>query len=885
MEFGLHAVRSCAVANVRILACIMRVQGVMDWHATSPEAVLERFETSLQGLSADEVAARRARYGENTLPEAERRSLLSVFFGQFKNPLIYLLLGAAAIALAIGDASDAIVIAIVVVVNAIVGTFQEGRAEHALAALRRYSAQKTRVRRSEHEVVVDARELVPGDIVLVGAGDAVSADARLVELAALQVSEAALTGESVPVAKQVDPIDAKAELADRTTMIYSGTHATAGRGVAVVVATGTETELGKIASLAEASQPRQTPLEQRVDRFGRYVMIAAFAMLAVFGVVGWLRGLPAADIAMLGISQVVGLIPEGLPVAMTVALAVGVQRMAKRRAIVRRLSAVETLGSTTVICSDKTGTLTKNEMTAAATYVAPGADERALLDAAVLCSDANHDFGDPTEIALIVLARKHGIDVGALRRANPRRAEIPFDSAIKAMATEHATPDGTRVFIKGAPEAVLALCASVDAGVGSQIEQMAERALRVLAFAVVEGALGGDELHALRGRAKLLGLIGEIDPPREEAATAVAACRAAGIRPIMVTGDYKATGFAVARTLGIARDGDRAIDGRELEALSDEELARDLDRIAVFARVHPGQKVRIVDAYQARGEVVAMTGDGVNDAPALVGADVGVAMGGAGTDVAKEAAEIVITDDKFDTIVAAVEEGRVVYRNIKKAVLFLVATSFAEVLVLLIAVAAGYPAPFAAVQILWNNLVTEGVVTINLVMQPAEGDEMQRPPRGTDDPLLSRTMLKRLAVMTPTIVACTLGWFFYRIESGVPYPVAQTETFTLLAVCEWFNVLNCLSATRSAFSFGLLRNRWLLAGLVVGNLLQISVVFFAPLGGLFHTVPLHFEQVIAIGLVASLVLWVEELRKLVARRRQRPSPKGWQPAQRVAVGS
>jgi Ca2+-transporting ATPase len=845
------------------------------WHAMPVDAALAELDAHLAGLDDDEVARRHAHYGDNALPAARRRSLASVFLGQFTNPLIYLLLLAAGIAFLVSAPNDAIVIVVVVVVNATVGTVQEGRAERALLALRSISGQKTRVRRAGRERLIDALDLVPGDIVLVGAGDAVTADARLVEAEALQVSEAALTGESVPVAKRCEPVAGDAELADRMTMIYSGTHATAGRGVALVVATGAMTELGTIAHLAEAATPPKTPLERRVDRFGRIVMLVALAMLAVFAAVGFARGLPPAEIAMLGISQVVGLIPEGLPVAMTVALAIGVQRMAKRRAIVRRLAAVETLGSTTVICSDKTGTLTKNEMTV---EQVEAIDRPELLTAAVLCNDA-HDArtGDPTETALLALAEREGIEVSSLRAKHPRTAEIPFDASIKAMATAH----GDRIYIKGAPEAVLPLCGDPP-DVRASIDRMTSRALRVLAFAMADGPLEHD-IASLGGRAKLLGLVGEIDPPREEAACAVAACRDAGIRPVMVTGDHKATGLAIARTLGIARGPDEAIDGRELETLSKTELARRLDRIAVFARVHPTQKVRIVDAYQARGEVVAMTGDGVNDAPALARANVGVAMGGTGTDVAKQAAEIVITDDKFDTIVAAVEEGRIVYRNIKKAVLFLLATSFAEVVVLLGAVALGYPAPFAAVQILWNNLVTEGVVTINLVMQPAEGDEMRRPPRDVDVTLITRQLLTRLAVMTPTIVACTLGWFIVRLSTGVPYSVAQTETFTLLAVCEWFNALNCVSTRRSAFASR--PNRWLLGGLVIGNLLQVAVVFLAPLGALFHTVPLDWHQVFAIGAVASLVLWTEELRKLIARKRSARHRNERHVAHGAAVGS
>jgi Ca2+-transporting ATPase len=519
-------------------------------------------------------------------------------------------------------------------------------------------------------------------------------------------------------------------------------------------------------------------------------------------------------------------------------------------------------------------------------------DLRALVEAAVLCNDSQllgpdasdprwRALGDPTEAALLTLAIKAGVIPAELRARSPRHAEIPFDSAEKMMATQHDGPDGTTVLLKGAPETVVELCAAVRRGSAAQAldepmraqvqaaaDSMAERALRVLAIAavpagVIDGRLG---FGAFRGRATLLGLVGQIDPPRPEVAEAVAQCRDAGIRPVMVTGDHKTTGLAVARALGIAREGDLALDGRELAELSEEALAESIDRVSVFARVHPTQKLRIVNAYQRRHDVAAMTGDGVNDAPALVRADVGVAMGITGTDVAKESAEIVVTDDNFATIVAAIEEGRLVYRNIKKIVVLFLATSFAEVAVLLVAMLLGYPPPFAAVQILWNNLVTEGLITVNLAMDPPEGDEMRQSPVPANEPLLTRAMLTRISLMTVAIIVSTLGWFVARLSTGTTFAVAQTETFTLLAVCEWFNVLNCRSERRTVFSPNVFANRWLVGGLVAANVLQFGVVFLPPHNNVFHTVPFGLEQVIAIGAVGSLVLWVEEVRKLVARR-------------------
>jgi Ca2+-transporting ATPase len=759
--------------------------------------------------------------------------------------------------------------------------------------------------------VVEALELVPGDIVLLAAGDAIAADARLIEAAQLQVAEAALTGESVPVSKSVTPVAAAMGLADRHCMVYSGTYATAGRARAVVVATGVHTEVGRIAGLTEGAEEPKTPLELRLEGFGRALVVAALGLFVLVVLLGLWRELPLSQVLMVAISQMVSMVPEGLPVAMTIALAVGMQRMAERGAIIRRLSAVETLGSTTVICSDKTGTLTRNEMTAVALWLPGGrriavegisyapagtlledgravtADDtavRELLLAAALCNDASllppedergawSVLGDPTEGALLVLAQKAGMDLASLRAAAPREAELPFDSDTKLMATRHRFSDAPRrVLIKGAPEAVLHLLPAADASLvhAARVaaETMATQALRVLAFAVVDedvldAAEGFDALH---GRARLLGLVGQIDPPREEVKAAVAECRAAGIRPIMVTGDHKLTGLAIARELGIAREGDRAVDGPELERMSEPELREELPSIAVFARVQPAQKLRIVEALQAQGHTVAMTGDGVNDAPALARADVGVAMGITGTEVAKGAAKIVITDDNFATIVGAVEQGRVVYGNLKKVILYLFATSMAALLVLLLALLAGLPLPLAAVQILWINIVTEGTVTVNLVMDPPDGHEMQRQPIPRNDPLLGPLLLKRVALMTPLIATVTFGWFAWRLHQGVPLPVAGTETFTLLAMCAWFNVLNCQSATASALGPRLLRNRWLAGGLTLSILLQSAVLYAPPMNALFHTVALPPASLLPLVALASLVLWAEELRKFVARR-------------------
>jgi Ca2+-transporting ATPase len=629
------------------------------WHELPGDQVAERLETRpAWGLSPEQAAERLLRQGPNALPEKKRRSSILVFLNQFRSPLIYLLFAAAGVALAIGETRDALVIVGVVFVNAVIGAFQEGRAEHSMQALRRMSALRVRVLRGGEERSLEARLLVPGDVLLLAAGDAIGADARLVEAACLELSEAVLTGESQAVAKDVRPLPADTPLADRRNMVYAATHVATGRGRAVVTATGPGTEVGRIAELAESVEDDRTPLERRIAQFGRSLAVAALGVFAVVLSAGLVRGLSWSQILMVAISQLVSTVPEGLPVAMTVALAMGMRRMAERRAIVRRLAAVESLGSTTVICTDKTGTLTRNEMTATAielpqdrriqvtgTGYAPegrllehGRDVaargdpglRAVLEAAALCNDARlvppeatggpwRAVGDPTEAALLALAAKGGIDATELRASLPRCGEIPFSAEAKLMATEHGGTAGARVLLKGAAEMVLELCGSVRLGaeaaplddqarraLATAAEAMAGRALRVLAFAEAHDVRLDEKggFGSLRGRASFLGLVGEEDPPREEAREAVSLCQAAGIRVVMVTGDHQATGLAVARTLGIVRPGDVAVDGRTLDAMDDAQFQGELSRISVFARVQPAQKLRIVEALQEGGDVV-----------------------------------------------------------------------------------------------------------------------------------------------------------------------------------------------------------------------------------------------------------------------------------------
>jgi len=904
-----------------------------DWHTLSAAEALARLDVDpAAGLTVAQCRERFARHGPNALPSAPPTPLWRAFAHQFASPLVAILFVAAALSAALGHAGDALVILGVVVANALIGWLQEGRAERSMAALQRLSLLQARVRRGGVEQTLPAAELLPGDLLLLSAGDAVGADARLVEQTRLQAAEAALTGESVPTGKALAPLPAATGLGERRNMVFAGTHITDGRALAVVVATGAHTEVGRIARLtADAAEPA-TPLQQRVQGFGRALVMAAFVLFALVLLLGLWRDLPLGEVLTVAIGQMVSMVPEGLPVAMTIALAVGMQRMARQGVIIRRLSAVETLGSTTVICSDKTGTLTLNQMTvtrlwlpggagAAAQVVevsgsghatagelseggrplaAPGPALMALLRAAVLCNDARlappgegagagvdaeggwRVIGDPTEGALLVLACKAGVDVNAWRASWPREAELPFDADARLMATRHRGPDGRqRVLIKGAPEAVLRLCggepAALRQAARAEAEALSAQALRVLAFAEVTaasrtdgtydepaGALAldpADGFDALAGHARLLGLAGQTDPPRDGAREAVEACRAAGIRPLMLTGDHRLTGLAVARRLGMAREGDRAVDGDELERMGETELRDALPGIAVFARVQPAQKLRIVEALQANGEVVAMTGDGVNDAPALARADIGVAMGRSGTEVAKSAARIVITDDNFATIVRAVEQGRVVYANLKKLILYLFATAVDEIAILVLALLAGYPLPLLAVQILWINIVTEGTLTVNLVMEPADGDEMRRRPVPRDEPLLDKALLRRVVLMAGTSAAVGFGWFAWRLGTGIDLATVRTETFTLVAMCQWFNALNCQSATRSSLGPALWRNPWLFSGLLLSVLLQLAVLYLPPLAALLHTEPLPVSVLLQLLALASAVLWVEELRK------------------------
>jgi magnesium-transporting ATPase (P-type) len=874
---------------------------------------------SLPGLSSAEAAQLLELHGPNALPEPSPKSRLSILFHQFQSPLAGVLAAAALLAFAIRKPGDSVVILLVLFANALLGAFQEGRAERSMSALRALAPLKARVRRDGQDVLIDARLLVPGDILVVAQGDAIPADAQLLHAASLHTQESALTGESLPVLKNPAPLPESTPLADRADRLHAGTHVSSGRGLARVDATGAGTQLGRIAALATSAREPATPLEIRMGRLSSQFGSAAFLVALGVVLLGSFRKMPMPDLLMVAMSQMVSLVPEGLPVALTIALAVGMQRLAARGAIVRKLSAIETLGAVSVICSDKTGTLTQNAMTVTSIWLPDGNLFHAtgtgfsprgsieppptpqlmrLAQAGALCNDAKllaptgkaRDWsaaGDPTEAALLAFAAKAGAETSEFQRLR----ELPFDLEAQLMATEHRLLDGSSICtLKGSPEAILELCSgdSIQSNLAHlQAQNFAAQSLRVLAVAQTKGPLLDHEgFTQFQGRTTLLGLVAQWDPPREDARRAVAECRSAGIRPMMITGDHKSTGLAVAQLLDIARPGDLALDGTELEQMPEPELQAKLPRIAVFARVHPAQKLRIVAALQDSGHVVAMTGDGVNDAPALARADVGVAMGIAGTEVAKNAARVILSDDRFSTLVEAVRQGRVVHSNLQKLLLFLLATSLDEAILLALALGLGLPLPLAPVQILWINLVTEGALTVNLVLERAEGHEMHRPPPARNAPFFSKELRQRIGWMVAASVLVTFGFYHWQLNAGTPFPAVQTQTFTLLAMCQWFNVLNCESATRSVFRLGILKNRWLAGGLAVAVSLQIAVLEIPALQKAIHTVPLTLWELSQLAALASTVLLFEEARKAAARRqtpRDRPQKPINQSKERISL--
>jgi magnesium-transporting ATPase (P-type) len=879
----------------------------MSHWAFEPAESLRALEAVTGGLTEEEAERRLERYGRNELAEGQRGRALAILVGQFTSPLIAILLVAAVVTLLLRELVDAGVIAAVLVLNAVIGFSQEYRAERSLEALRQLARAVARVVRAGREREVDAALLVPGDIVLVEAGSRVPADCRLLHAVALEADESLLTGESTPVAKSVATVAAEAPLADRTGMLHTGTVVTRGHGRALVVATGQETELGRVAGAVETIGEPATPLQRRMTRFSHVIGIAVLAVGAAGFVLGWLGGEDLSELFLAVVALAVAAIPEGLPIVLTVVLAIGVRRMARRHTIVRRLPAVEALGSCTVIGSDKTGTLTENRMTVQAvvaggrTYdvagggygtageilldgrpVLPeaGSPLRLTLVAGALCNDASAvsagaEFdvaGDPTEIALLVAAAKAGLDKDSLEEEWVRVAEVPFDSDRRYAVTFNRCDGSTYAFVKGAPEEVLAM-ASAAAGTAfdrdavlADADALAERGLRVLALAYRDLGRADPAELALRGRVEglvFLGLQAMIDPPRAEAAAAVRGCQKAGVRVVMITGDHARTAAAIAAALGIAEAERGAVSGVELERMPDEELQQAVQERSVFARVAPEHKLRIVRALQATGETVAVTGDGVNDAPALKAADVGAAMGRSGTDVAKEAADIVVTDDNFESVFAAVEEGRIAFDNVRKTTFFLVSTAVGLVAAVLISIAARFSLPFVPAQLLWLNLVTNGVQDVALAFEPGEKDVLERPPRRRREGVLSRLLWERTIVAGAVMCAGTLALFLLELHRGTDLDRARTVALTTVVLFQVFHVGNSRSEHLSAFAKSPFSNRFLFVGTVVALAVHVGALHFPPTQFVLRVEPLDAATWVRMIAVASTIIVAMELHKLL----------------------
>ncbi len=874
------------------------------FYSADLETVCGELGTDLErGLSAAEVEKRREEYGENRLLQKKKKSMLVRFLEQFKDVMIIILIIAAIISFTVAciehepkEFFEPALILLIVVMNAVIGVMQEAKAEKALDALKNMSAPHARVIRDGAEKIVNAAELVPGDIIRLEAGDFVPADARLIKSVSLKSEESALTGESVPSEKDAsNRVEEGAPLGDRTNMVYSGCSITYGTATAVVTGTGMNTEMGKIAGLLAGEGDSETPLQKKLTALGKYLGLAALAACAVVFFVGLFGSMEIIDVFMTAVSLAVSAIPEGLPAIVTIVLSIGVQRMVKKNAIIRRLPAVETLGSASIICSDKTGTLTMNRMTLVKAYVdgadcaeqitdSPSEGVLGLLTYATLCCDGSVSFedgreihiGDPTETAIVLAAHKNGLTKENLNKAYPRVAELPFDSDRKLMTTVNEIDGKLVVITKGAVDMMELRCVGGDLSSAKKInEEMSSAALRVLAvgYKVIDALPEEITSETLENGLTFMGLVGMIDPPRPEAKAAVAVCREAGIKPIMITGDHVVTATAIARELGIFTEGDLSVTGVELDAMSEEELDASLEKISVYARVSPENKIRIVKAWQRKGQVVSMTGDGVNDAPALKAADIGCAMGITGTDVAKGAADMTLTDDNFATIVDAVREGRGIYANIKKVVGFLLGTNIGEIITVFFAMLLWRTTPLLSMQLLLINLVTDSLPAIALGMEAVEGNIMRQKPKPKDEGIFSggfgvRVVLQGVMFGLLTLVAFVIGtglslgdiFAGALMQNGAALSGGQTLAFAVLATCQIVQAFN-MRSDRSLFAIGPFGNKTLnLAAL--GSLLVVILVLFTPVNIAFGLSYLPWWMYL-VGLGLSLVpLLVMELCKL-----------------------
>ncbi len=864
------------------------------WHAESGAQVLKELNSRPEGLSRGEARERLRSAGPNELTPPGRPGLLRRVLGQLKDPMVLVLLGAAGVSLAASrgrDWLDGAIILVIVVVNGVLSITQEDQAHRALEELRRMSAPMARVLREGREERIPAAEVVPGDILHLEAGDQVPADGRLLSCAGLQADESAMTGESLPVDKQADRVlPPETAVGDRSNLLLAGSLITRGRGTAVVTATGMDTQMGRIAGLLLSGETRETPLQRRMGEISAVLSLLCLAVCAVMFGAGLLRGKGFWEMLLTAVSLAVAAIPEGLPAIVTIVLALGVQRMAGRGAILKRLPAVETLGCASVICSDKTGTLTRNRMEVRELWVPAGGHRKEALLAGCLCSDARLiqtggrpvAQGDPTEAALVEAAAREGLDQSALERRWPRTGEAPFDSGRKLMSTVHRREDGGwTALVKGAPDVLLARCTAGPGGpltpadrqeIEEACQTMARQALRVIGVACRGLNLlpPGLEPGAVERDLTFLGLFGLMDPPRQEAAAAVAQCRRAGVRPVMITGDHRDTAAAVAQALGIYRSGDLILTGADLDFMPQEALAEEIGKISVFARVSPEHKLRIIQAWQSRGHIVAMTGDGVNDAPALKAADIGCAMGAAGTDVAKGAADMILTDDNFSTIVAAVEEGRGIYSNICKAIHYLLSCNLGEIAALFLGTLLDLrPMPLLPVQLLWLNLVTDSLPALALGVEPVEREVMDQPPRSARAGLFDRGFTLRLLWQGLMVGGLTLAAYFLGIgplQSAAGPRGANTMAFAALTLSQLFHAFNVRSEDRSLFHLGVASNPAMNRAFLAGLALQLAVLLLPPLRGVFSVVPMTAGQWLAVLLLAAAPVPVCEGEKWVRNR-------------------
>jgi len=874
------------------------------WHLCTADETLQTLETSIEGLSDITVRKRLERYGPNRLPEPSRRTAGAMVASQFKDFMILLLIGAAVVSGFIGEPGDAIAIVVIVVINAVIGFLQEYRAEKAMQALRRLAAVRAIVKREGRVLEVPADELVPGDIVLLEAGRIVPADLRIIEGASLKIAEATLTGESVPVEKKTSVLSGKAvALGDRLNMAYKGTQVVHGRGTGVVTATGRATELGKIADLLKGQEEGKTPLQKRLARFGQRLGMAALAICALVFVMGILRGEDVLLMLLTSVSLAVAAVPEALPAVATITLALAARRMVKTNALIRRLPAVETLGSVTYICTDKTGTLTENRMrcesflvggTAASSVPAnPDTAWKWFLRGMALSNDVSSDagtppeggqragpMGDPTEVALYIAARDAGFHPEALKAQWKRVAEVPFDSERKLMTTFHLRPGGGYVsFTKGAAEVVIARCntqfsdgeiSALDAtAVGLKVGEMAAQGLRVLALAMKEWDEIPSESERLLSERNLvfLGLVGLMDLPRQEAFEAVSLCKSAGIKPVMITGDHPVTAAAIARRLGIAAADDRIVTGEDLNRQPLGEFEKEVRDIKVYARVAPEQKLKIVKALQDRGEFVAMTGDGVNDAPALKRADIGVAMGQAGTDVAREASDMILLDDNFATIVRAVREGRRIYDNIRKFVRYTMTSNSGEIWTIFLAPLFGLPIPLLPIHILWINLVTDSLPGLAYAAEPEETNLMNRPPRPPKESIFAHGLgidIIWVGLLMGAVSLITQAFAFYAENAHW-----QTMVFTVLCLSQMGNALAIRSEGMSFLRQGFRTNLPMTGAVILTLLLQMAIIYVPFLQPIFKTTPLTLPELATCLAASTAVFWAIELRKLWKRSKER----------------